>query len=173
MRFQSLFTPLAGVLFTFPSRYWFTIGHKRVFSLGRWSSRFHAGFLVPRATQDPASVRGSFRLRDFHPLWPAFPNRSTSCSSSYLCGPTTPRSVSLPRFGLFRVRSPLLAESLLFSSPPGTEMVHFPGFALSVLWIQTGVIRFFRMGFPHSEISGSMPACGSPKLFAACHVFLS
>ena len=30
-------------------------------------------------------------------------------------------------FGLFRVRSPLLAESLLFSFPPGTEMVHFPG----------------------------------------------
>ena len=29
-------------------------------------------------------------------------------------------------FGLFRVRSPLLAESLLFSLPAGTEMVHFP-----------------------------------------------
>ena len=25
-------------------------------------------------------------------------------------------------------------------------------------------------GFPHSDISGSKPACGSPKLFAACHV---
>jgi hypothetical protein len=25
-RFQGLWTPLAGVLFTFPSRYWFTIG---------------------------------------------------------------------------------------------------------------------------------------------------
>ncbi len=36
-----------------------------------------------------------------------------------------------PRFRLFRVRSPLLTESLLFSSPPGTEMVHFPGFALT------------------------------------------
>jgi hypothetical protein len=31
------------------------------------------------------------------------------------------------RFGLFRVRSPLLAESLLISTPPGTEMFHFPG----------------------------------------------
>ena len=27
-------------------------------------------------------------------------------------------------------------------------------------------------GFPHSEIHGSMPACGSPWLFAAYHVFL-
>ena len=31
------FTPLAGVLFAFPSRYWFTIGQLRVFSLGGWS----------------------------------------------------------------------------------------------------------------------------------------
>ena len=26
------------------------------------------------------------------------------------------------------------------------------------------------VGFPHSDISGSKPACGSPKLFAANHV---
>jgi hypothetical protein len=32
-------------------------------------------------------------------------------------------------FRLFRVRSPLLTESRLLSLPPGTEMVHFPGFA--------------------------------------------
>ncbi len=31
--------------------------------------------------------------------------------------------------GLVRVRSPLLAESLLMSFPPGTEMFQFPGFA--------------------------------------------
>ena len=35
-----------------------------------------------------------------------------------------------PRFGLLRVRSPLLAESLLFSLPAGTEMFQFPAFAL-------------------------------------------
>ena len=27
-------------------------------------------------------------------------------------------------------------------------------------------------GFPHSDISGSLPVCGSPELFAAYHVFL-
>jgi hypothetical protein len=32
--------------------------------------------------------------------------------------------------GLVRVRSPLLTESRLMSFPPGTEMFHFPGFAL-------------------------------------------
>ncbi len=49
-------------------------------------------------------------------------------------------------------------------------MVHFPGFAPSRLWIQRVVSRFYRDGFPHSEIPGSMPACGSPGLIAACHV---
>ena len=39
-------------------------------------------------------------------------------------------------FGLFRVRSPLLAESLLISFPPGTEMFHFPGLASLHLCIQ-------------------------------------
>jgi hypothetical protein len=42
-------------------------------------------------------------------------------------------------FGLFRFRSPLLAESRLLSFPPGTEMVHFPGFARTRLWIQRAV----------------------------------
>jgi hypothetical protein len=51
-------------------------------------------------------------------------------------------------------------------------MVHFPGFAPPRLWIQRGVRRFYQRGFPHSEIPGSMPACGSPRLIAACHVLL-
>ena len=51
VRFQGLFTPLLRVLFTFPSRYLFTIGLMRVFSLGRWSSHFQTGFLVSRPTR--------------------------------------------------------------------------------------------------------------------------
>ena len=35
------------------------------------------------------------------------------------------------------------------------------------LWIHEGC----SCGFPHSEISGSMDICSSPKLFAAYHVF--
>jgi hypothetical protein len=52
--FRNFFTPLRGVLFTFPSRYWFTIGLSRVFSLAGWSRRIHTGFHVTRATQDTA-----------------------------------------------------------------------------------------------------------------------
>ena len=33
-------------------------------------------------------------------------------------------------------------------------------------------LRIAAGGFPHSEISGSEPICGSPKLIAACHVLL-
>ena len=53
-RFQVYFTPLLGVLFTFPSRYLFTIGIPGVFSLTGWSRQIHTGFHVPRTTQDTA-----------------------------------------------------------------------------------------------------------------------
>ena len=78
--------------------------------------------------------------------------------------------MSWTRFGLFRFRSPLLSESRFLSFPAGTEMVHFPAFALARLCIQWVVVRVYRTGFPHSEIPGSKPACGSPRLIAACHV---
>ena len=42
------------------------------------------------------------------------------------CGTSRDPGGQAPRFGLLRVRSPLLAESRLISSPRGTEMFHFP-----------------------------------------------
>ena len=51
IRFQVSFTPLIGVLFTFPSRYLFAIGHQGVFRLGGWSPHLRTGFHVPRPTQ--------------------------------------------------------------------------------------------------------------------------
>src|SRR6476660_3899873 len=55
--------PLTGVLFTFPSRYWFTIGHQGVFSLTRWSSWILAGFHVSRDTQEPDASQSSVVYR--------------------------------------------------------------------------------------------------------------
>jgi hypothetical protein len=69
-----------------------------------------------------------------------------------------------------RFRSPLLSQSRFLSFPPGTEMVHFPGFARARLWIHRAVWRVYLHGFPHSEIPGSKPVCGSPRLIAAYHV---
>jgi hypothetical protein len=50
--FQVLFHPPLGVLFTFPSRYLFTIGHRRVFSLARWFWRIPTDFHLFRGTRD-------------------------------------------------------------------------------------------------------------------------
>ncbi len=78
--------------------------------------------------------------------------------------------VQARRFGLFRVRSPLLAESLLFSFPAGTEMVHFPALPSTAYVFSRRYPGITPGGFPHSEISGSTLVCSSPKLIAACHV---
>ena len=58
--------------------------------------------------------------------------------------PTTPNFPKKTRFGLFPFRSPLLRESQLLSFPGGTEMVHFPPFALPCLYIQQGVTPHYR-----------------------------
>ena len=39
------------------------------------------------------------------------------------------------------------------------------------LWIGVWILEGFSSRFPHSDISGSMDICSSPKLFAAYHVF--
>jgi hypothetical protein len=85
-------------------------------------------------------------------------------------GPYNPREQAL-WFGLFRVRSPLLAESLtcfLFLQVLRwfTSLRCLP----RAYVFSTGYSRINRSGFPHSEIPGSKPACGSPGLIAACHV---
>ena len=51
-------------------------------------------------------------------------------------------------------------------------MFQFPGFPPLELCIHSRVTGLQPAGFPHSDIKGSMPACGSPLLFAACHVLL-
>src|SRR5207247_2677765 len=74
--------------------------------------------------------------------------------------PTTPQWPKPPWFGLFRVRSPLLTESLLFSLPRGTEMVHFPRFAPADLCIQPEVARHDPGGvapFGHLRINACLP----------------
>ena len=127
-RFQVYFTPLTGVLFTFPSRYWFTIGRQVVLSLGGWSPQIPTGFHVPRGTREsPRALQGfgygavTLSGRPFQTI--LLPIQVPHWS------PTTPAGIASRRFRLFPVRSPLLGESRLISIPPGTEMFQFPGFA--------------------------------------------
>ena len=55
IRFQVLFHSAPAVLFTFPSRYFFSIGHQVVFRLGGWSPLLPCGFLVSVRTPDTAA----------------------------------------------------------------------------------------------------------------------
>ena len=82
-------------------------------------------------------------------------------------GPTTPRAaIRRPRFGLWRVRSPLLTLSLVcflflrvlrcFSSPGSPRTSSGGGIAPA--------------GLPHSEIRASKGICPYARLIAACHV---
>ena len=55
IRFQVLFHSAPAVLFTFPSRYFSTIGHQVVFRLRGWSPHIPCGFHVPAGTPDSAT----------------------------------------------------------------------------------------------------------------------
>ena len=87
------------MLFAFPSRYWFTIGQNRVFSLTGWSPWIQAGFLVPRLTQVPASSPDKFRLRACHALWGLFPKTLTTywIGNSTCRRPYNPRATEMER----------------------------------------------------------------------------
>ena len=75
------------------------------------------------------------------------------------------------RFGLFPFRSPLLWEShVVFFSSPYLD-VSVQAVPLHTLWIGVWMTEVCSAGFPHSDISGSLDICSSPKLFAAYHVF--
>ncbi len=118
------------MLFTFPSRYWFTIGLRVIFSLGGRSPQIQTGFHVSRPTQVPSRRSSGFRLRGSNPLCRAFPGTSANPPIIFCWRPYNPAGRTR-RFGLIPVRSPLLRESRLISLPPGTEMFQFPGFALT------------------------------------------
>ena len=143
--------------------------------------------LEPHGTQVPV-LRSphACRVRDFHPLRSPFPvafHYAAGFSTSRFpvqrtqTDPTTPTtqrctSVTCDGFGLLPVRSPLLGESRLISSPPGTEMVQFPGCAFRTLWIQIRMTDIQPVGLPHSAIRGSRDVCSSPRLIAAYHGLL-
>jgi hypothetical protein len=81
-----------------------------------------------------------------------------------------PRPSKPDRFGLFRVRSPLLAESFLFLWV--LRCFSSPGSPPTVYVFNRGMTLVHNAGFPHSEILGSKPAHGYPRLIAVFHVLL-
>ncbi len=112
-----------------------------MFRLTGWSRLIQAGLLVSRLTWGSRSAPRDFAYRAITFCGPFF--QTARLSLRVLNAAPLPRRNSLRRFGLFRFRSPLLAESRLFSFPPGTEMFHFPGFAPLRLFIQRRVRRHY------------------------------
>ena len=72
--FQVLFHSPPGVLFNFPSRYFFTIGYQLVFSLTGWSPLFHTRFHVSRTTLD-STLSNHFSYTGLSPSLVCFPKQ--------------------------------------------------------------------------------------------------
>ncbi len=66
-------------------------------------------------------------------------------------------------FGLFRVRSPLLSESIFLSLPVANEMFQFTTSTFNLAIYSLDDNLHTQAGFPHSEISGSKLTYSSPK----------
>ena len=118
------------MLFTFPSRYSFTIGLTGVFSLAGWSRRIRAGFLVSRVTQDTTKPH----LDSNTGLSPSLTelSRSFFSRSEYYGVVLQPRSciATAPVWALPRSLATTGGIISLFSLPRGTKMFQFPRLAL-------------------------------------------
>ena len=92
-------------------------------------------------------------------------------------GPTTPftqrrQAITRNWFRLVPVRSPLLGESLLLSSPPGTKMFQFPGLPRQSYGFTLPSRDMTPGGFPHSDSRGSTSVGDSSRTIVASHVLL-
>ena len=127
---------------------------------------------VPAYSGTAPSGALALRLRGFHPLRPAFPDRSA------VLAPTAgfPGAALQPRIMYYAVWAP--PRSLA-----ATGGISFDFFSCryldgslpcvfrryAILFTQRR-IPFQACGLPHSDIRGSWDVCSSPRLFAACHV---
>ena len=166
VRFQVLFTRLVAVLFIVRSPYSFTIGHRGVFSLGRWAGQLRAGFHEPRATLVRLSTPTFTRhLRGCHPLWPAVPGRSVELSSARGArnpgaNPGLGCSVFARRYWRNRCLFLFLRVLRCFSSPRSL----YPPYAFG--WESPSK----RWGFPIRKSPDQLSFARSPALIAGCRV---
>ena len=136
--FRVYFTPLAGVLFTIPSRYWFTIGRWSYLALGGGPPCFPPDFAcraVLTSAMHPVRTNvayGVLTLSD-HP----FQQCSAVCrsqASALLHAPTAPFNpmTTAPAGScaamVWALPRSLAATEGILSFPQGTEMFQFPRF---------------------------------------------
>ena len=136
------------MLFTFPSRYLFTIGHQRVFSLRGWFLRIHTDFHLFRVTWDrpqQSHIVFAYRIFTFYDTsFQTFQLTMWFLTLRLICNsdrkrPATPMIQRLHPLLYQKVwavpRSLVTTDGIvvLLSLPEGTEIFHFPSLALSCL----------------------------------------
>ena len=104
--FRIYFTPLPGFFSPFPHGTGSLSVDHEYLALEDGPPIFRQDFTCPALLLAHPVPPSGFRIRGYHPLWPAFPDRSASVMAK-LCW-------------LIRFRSPLLSESRLISVPPAT-----------------------------------------------------
>ena len=117
-RFQVLFHSPPGVLFTFPSRYSFTIGYQVVFSLTGWSPLFHTRFPVSRTTLDSTYPNLSFIYWTFTVF--GSPSQMILLDLLVVYGSPYPICISTYGLGSFWFARHYYRNHCLFSLPMGT-----------------------------------------------------
>ena len=163
-----LFHSPPGVLFTFPSQYYTLSVTEEYLALRGGPRSFHQGSTCLDVLWIPL-LSFQISLTGLSPSLAGFPKTILLNLSDQFRGPNPGMHAS--RFGLFRFRSPLLTESHVVFSSSGYLDVSVHRVPLLTLCIGVRILEVCSSGFPHSEISGSMDICSSPKLIAAYHVF--
>ena len=149
-RFQDLFHSPPGVLFAFPSQYWFAIGRSRVFSLGGWSPRLRTGCHVSRPT-----CRSLSKIRRISRTGPS--PSVADLSRSFRCHPDYhEQAAAISLAATFAISVDFFSWSYLDVS---VRSVRLPG-----LWIHPGMPVTRRVSpFGHLRIKDRLP---SPRSFS-------
>jgi hypothetical protein len=104
-----------------------------------WSAWIHTGFHVSRATQD--TTRSALVLNYGTVTRYGHTFQSVRLTAAFHIVVLQPHRDKSRWFGLFRVRSPLLTESILFLFQWILRCFTSPRIALPVLFIETGVMQ--------------------------------
>jgi hypothetical protein len=179
-RVSGLFHPPCGALFTFPSRYLCTIGHRKYLAFDGGPPSFPANstcwlVLRCRTREHRLSATGLSPTLAGRPrrvrLACALVTRSCCCRArvrSYNPGHAKPAGICISRFRLVPVRSPLLREYFPFLGV--REMFQFPRSPLPRLCVQRGVSRHDPAGVaPFGDLRLWLPA-PDRSLSQRCHV---
>ena len=151
------------MLFTFPSRYLFTIGLSGVFSLTGWCRWIQTGFHLSRPTQGTTTAQ-NISFTGLSPYTACLPMQFKFCFVK-ISWPYNPKLAVTNLVWAFPRSLATTNGIIIIFSSSGYLDVSVPRVCLHC-WI----IHLQCTGLSHSEICGSHRMCQSPQLIAAYHV---